>query len=109
VKGRDLMKGKISYFEESIGGELMKKRVIYTKIIPNQYIEFVPESRLIRIILRKMTFSIEPSDSYCKLTAKVLIEWVGPLVRKLNKEKFRAVRKHMREEGENLKKILEGR
>jgi len=107
LKGRGLKEGNISYFEETIGGELLKKRVLYTKIIPNRYIGFVPVSRLMRIILRKMTFTIGLQETHCKFKAQVQLKWVGPLARKLNKEKFRAVREHMREEGENLKMILE--
>jgi len=108
VKGRGLKEGNICYFEERIRGELLKKRMNYTKIIPDRYIEFVPTNRIMRFFLRRMTFRIEPANGYCDFTVQIVLKWVGPLARKLNKEKFNAVRKHMREEGGILKKILEG-
>jgi len=107
VKGRGLKEGNISYFEERIDGELFKKSVVYTNIIPNRYIEFVPANRIMRIFLHRMTFRIEPGEGYCTLTAQVVLKWVGPIARKLNENQFEQIRKHMKEEGENLKMILE--
>lgn len=107
-KGDGLKEGSISYFEEKIGDEHFKKKVIYTRVIPGRYIEFVPVNRLMRIFLRKMTFRIEPDGNQCIFTAQVILKWVGPIAKKLNETKFELIRRHMKEEGENLKKILEG-
>lgn len=103
-----LKEGNISYFEEKIGDERFKTKVIYTRVIPGRYIEFVPVNRLMRIFLRKMTFRIEPDSSQCIFTAKVILKWVGPIAKKLNEKKFELIRRHMKEEGENLKTMLEG-
>jgi len=39
-KGEGLAVGNEFYFEEEIGGQLLKKKTRFTEIIPNQYIEF---------------------------------------------------------------------
>jgi hypothetical protein len=109
AEGKGLKEGTICYFEETIAGEIKRQKVIYTKIIPNQQIEFTPVNRLNRIFLRKMTFEISDRGDHCELTARVVLKWVGPLAKKINEDTFDAMRKHMKEEGENLKRILEGK
>lgn len=42
TKGKCLKPGVEFYFEEYIGGKLMKKAVRFTKIEPYRYIEFEP-------------------------------------------------------------------
>ncbi len=107
-KRAGLKDGSISYFEEKIGDEHLKTKVIYTRVIPRRYIEFTPVNRFIRIFLRKMTFPIEPDGSHCIFTAQVILKWIGPIAKKMNEKKFELIRRHMKEEGENLKMILEG-
>jgi hypothetical protein len=42
----------------------------------------------------------------CNFVAKIHLR-VGPLAARLNAREFTAVRQHMRQEGENLKQLLE--
>ena len=105
-KGNNLKEGNVFYFEEEIGGELLKKEAIFTKVIPNEYIEFKMTNRLLRFLLPKMTFIFESNDSGCLFTQQVFIR-IGPIGRWLNKSKFAAVYKHQHEECENLKIHIE--
>jgi len=109
-EGRPWEIGSISYAEEYLHGELHKLRTVVTKIIPNRYIEYAPTSRLLRYYFPNGTFSIEPKGDTCMFTTTVSIK-VGWIVKTLFRDKLEhglsCVRKHMKEEGENLKMILE--
>jgi hypothetical protein len=79
-------------------------------VVPNREIEFMPLSRLLRIYFPKNTFTIEPKGDTCVFTATGCLR-VGRIVKILAKNKLEvglaSVKKHMKEEGENLKRILE--
>ncbi len=107
TKGKGLKPGVEFYFEEYIGGKLMKKTVRFTKIEPNRYIEFEPVWWLMRLFMPILSFEIKPRRNGCLFIAKIPIR-TGPLGAWLNRREFNAVQKHMAEEGENLKKIAEG-
>lgn len=94
------------YFEETIGGELLRKRVRFTRIEPGRVIEFAPVSFLFRLFLPRITFRIAQQDGQCTVMQEIRIR-IGPIGAALNKRQFEAVRRHMREEGENMKRILE--
>jgi uncharacterized protein YndB with AHSA1/START domain len=110
TKGSPWQEGSVVYSEEYIDGELQKLTFIVTKVVPNREIEYVPVSRFRRRYAPKYTFSVEPKDTNSVFTAAVHVR-VPLLPRLLAKKKVEgglsSVRKHMREEGENLKKILE--
>lgn len=101
-----LREGAEFYFEEWIGGELLKKRVRFTRIEPGHIIEFAPVSFFFRLFLPRMTFLIARNNGTCHLTQEIQVR-IGPIAAALNKRRFDAVRRHMREEGENMKRLLE--
>ena len=84
--------------------------LIVTKVVPNREIECAPVSRFHRGYASKYTFSVEPKDTSCVFTAAVHVR-IPLLPRLLAKQKVEgglsSVKKHTKEEGENLKKILE--
>jgi hypothetical protein len=41
-RGHGVSLGNVSSFEERIGGKLLKKRVVFTHVVPNSHIEFAP-------------------------------------------------------------------
>nr|MBA3900774.1 SRPBCC family protein [Bacteroidota bacterium] len=105
IKGKGLMEGNRFYFEEYIGGELIKNKCFYTKIFKAEYIEFAPVNWITRLAMPKLAFIFLPKGAGFIFTAQIFLR-IGPLGKKLNRNKFDAVRKHMKEEGENLKYIL---
>ncbi len=73
---------------------------------PDRYIEFKPTSLLIGLLMPHISFTIEPRPNGCELTQRIKVR-TGPIGARLNRREFDAVRTHMREEGRNLKRILE--
>lgn len=98
--------GNRFYFEERIHDQHHKRTMRYTKVVPNRLFEFVPENPLIRFFLRRVSFIIQPLGEQCRFTQEVQVR-IGPIGKRLNRQGFAAVEKHMREEGENLKTIVE--
>jgi hypothetical protein len=101
-----LRAGAEFYFEERIGGELLKKRVRFTRIEPGRVIEFAPVSFFFRLFLPRVTFRTTQQNGRCLVEQEIQIR-IGPLGATLNRRQFDAIRMHMHEEGENLKRILE--
>jgi hypothetical protein len=107
-------KGSIVHFFEWIGGFPLYLVALTTKVEKNHYIEYVPVFPLSLLKLGFGSFQIEKiSEKESKLTAYVeggyklpvigsALDW---LVRKMIS--FEAIRRHMKEEGENIKKYLE--
>ena len=110
IKGKPWEEGSVAYAEEYIHGKLHKVKFLIAKVIPNRKIEFRPLFWLWRIYFPKNTFIIEPKGETCVFTTTVSIR-VGWFVKTFAKNKLEfglsCVEKHMKEEGENLKKILE--
>jgi hypothetical protein len=108
IKGKPLEVGSSGYFEEHIHGKLHKTKVIYTKIILNEEIEFRISNPIWRIFYPKSMLVIEQKEGSCIFTAINYFR-LGLISSRSKRvlNQFEAVKKHMREEGENLKEILE--
>lgn len=105
-EGRGLKPGVVFYFEEYIGGKLMKKTVRFSKVERYRYIEFEPTWWLMRLIMPRISFEVQPRGESSLLIARIPIR-TGPIRAWLNRREFDAVRQHMKEEGRNLKDLLE--
>ncbi len=110
TKGSPWQEGSVAYAEEYFDGKLYKLKSLITKVVPNREIEYVPVSRFMRRYAPKNSFSIEPKNGSCVFTATIHIR-VPLLPRLLAKKRvargLASIRKHLKEEGENLKMILE--
>ena len=106
LDGGRLEAGSKAHFEERIGGELQEKTVRFTEVDPDRYIEFKPTSRLVAVLMPHISFTIDPTPDGCEFTQRIKVR-TGPIGAWLNRREFDAVREHMAEEGENLKRILE--
>ena len=105
-KGEGLQVGNVFYFEEKINGQLIKKQTRFRKIIPNEWIEFELTNWFFRMIVPRISFIIRDFGDYCEVTQEIPIR-TGPIGAYLNRKDFDAVRIHMKEEGENLKSLME--
>ncbi|MBX0298166.1 SRPBCC family protein [Haloarcula nitratireducens] len=101
-----LQQGAEAYFEERIAGKVQKKTVRFVAVTPDHYLEFKPTALLVGLLMPHISFTIDASPAGCELTQRIKVR-TGPIGARLNKSEFDAVRRHMREEGENLKSILE--
>ena len=106
IKGEPFTEGSIVYFEEYLHGALHKAKFICTKVVPNRLIEYRSPFPL-SIIFPGNQFIIEPADeenSFFKATVKIRM---GPLSGRMNRRQLDGVERHMQEEGQNLKAILD--
>ena len=110
LKGNPWEEGSVVYAEEYIHGKLHKLKFLVTKVARNREIQYVPLSRLLRKYFPMNAFTLEPKEEGCVFTATGTYR-VGWLARTLAGKKVErglsSVRKHLKEEGENLKRILE--
>ncbi len=98
--------GNRFYFEETIAGELQKKEVAFTEVEPNRLLAFAPTNRFFRLFLPRISFAMAETEDGTLFTAQIIVR-MGPLAQWMHRKELEAVKKHMREEGENLKTILE--
>jgi hypothetical protein len=106
VTGTDLMRGTVFCFEERIDGRPLRRTAVFTSVIENRYLEFAPTNRLLRLLLPKLIFRFVPVADGFRFEAEIQVR-TGPLGAWLNRREFDAIRRHMQEEGENLKRLLE--
>ena len=106
IKGEPFQAGSVAYFEEYLHGKMHKGKFICTKVIPNRLIEYRPLFPL-SVFFPGNRFVIEPTDEgSCIFTATGTVR-IGPLGKRLSRKQIEGVKRHMKEEGENLKAILE--
>lgn len=110
IKGEPLQKGSIFYIEEYLQGYLHKLKYRITKVIPDKQIIFTPLFP-VSIFATGNTFTINSiSENRCSFSAEGRIRfplWLFKKVHKSHEGKLLASEKHMREEGENIKKAVE--
>lgn len=105
IKGKNFEKGAVLYAEEYLDDKLEKLSFEITRCVQNELIEYkvlFPES----IICSGGSFSIKPSNGRSIFTATLSFRF-GGLLSKAAGKKVEAIRLHMKEEGENLKVLLE--
>jgi len=110
LKGNPWTEGSVLYAEEYIHGKLHKFKFEIVSIILNKRIEYTPTSRFVRKFFPKNEFIIEQKGEFCIFTATGTYR-VGKLGKiffnKAIENGLSSVKRHMREEGENLKIMLE--
>jgi uncharacterized protein YndB with AHSA1/START domain len=110
LEGQPWKVGSIVFAEEYIHGKLHKLKFVVTKVVPNSEIEYMPVSRFLRRFFPKNIFTIEQKEKVSIFTATGMyrIGWLAKTFAKKRIERgLSSVMRHMREEGENLKSILE--
>lgn len=107
IKGDHIEVNAIVYTEEYLGTHLEKLKFRITRMIPNRLIKFkvlFPES----LICTSGSFEIKPQNGTSVFIATLSFR-MGTLLAKIFPARMKALRKHMAEEGLNLKGILEGK
>jgi len=108
VKGEPFQQGSEVYFEEYLHGELHKATFVCTRAVPGRLIEYRPKFPW-SLFNPRNSFEMEPAGKNgCRFTATIRLR-VGPLFKKLGKKRMETVRRHMKEEGENIKNTLENK
>lgn len=109
VKGKPHEVGSIAYFEQRLEGRLVKVKTKTTEIVKYEYSENKPLFPF-SIFHPKGEHIITRNEGKCIFTAINYFR-VPRLFKKtfLKRAKFEALKKHMKDEGEVLKKIIENR
>ena len=112
LKGKPWEVGSVVCAKEYIHGVKHTFKFVTTKMIPNRRIEYMPAFWFYRIFFPKNAFMIEPTSTGCVFTAEGVyrVGRIGKLLAKNRIEKgIASMKQHLREEGENLKRIVESR
>ena len=106
VKGRPMGEGSRIYAEETVGGRLLKLKLTCVDVVPNRQFALVfsfPAS-----LFAKYEYKIEPGGQKTAFTASTHLK--SPCcAQKRMQSAVEIGKKHVREEGENLRRILESR
>lgn len=107
VTGDEIAEGAVVFFEEYVGDRRVEVEMRYTEVVPNERIEYEPRGRLVRAYYPKGTFEFERIDGGTRFTATNVFR-IGPLDVVPRVERIVSdTERHMREEGRNLKRLVE--
>lgn len=110
VKGKPWEVGSIVKAKEYIHGVVHTLKFVVTEMIPDRLIEYTPTFWLYRIFIPKNSFIIEQKPGGCifKAVGCYRVGRIGKLFAKRRiDEGMASIKKHLREEGEFLKKSVE--
>lgn len=107
LKGRPHEEGSIAYFEEILDGKLCKIKAITIKVVKYRLVE-TRSPFPVSMIHTKGTYIFEPKGNSSVFTAINHFR-IPSLFNKRLLSLVAATEKHMKEEGENLKKIIESK
>ncbi len=108
TRGKPFAVGSIVCFEENLHGKLHKARFLCTRVLPDEMIEYRPLFPW-SLYMPRCTFEIKPTRNDSSIFTATIELRMGPLFKKSGQKKIMAIRKHMKEEGDNLKKLMEQR
>jgi uncharacterized protein YndB with AHSA1/START domain len=108
VKGNLLEEGAIAYSEQYMHGSLHKLKARFAKVIPNRRVEFLWVNPLLRFFAPRNAWILEPLNGGCRFTAEsdIRLGWISSRMNRV-KRRLDGGRKHLAEEGENLKHLVE--
>jgi hypothetical protein len=104
TRGRPMEEGSIIYAEETVGGKLIKGKATCVDVVPNRKFGLRPPFP--KSLFLKYEYLIEPRGANTSFTAYTYLKYPG-FARKRIQSAIEVGSKHIREEGENLKMILE--
>ena len=110
LSGEPWSEGSVLRAEEYLHGKPHKFTFVVTKVEANKRIQYEPVSRFMKHFMPRNQFLFEPKGDACLFTATGVfrIGWIGKkLFKKAIEQGLASVRKHMKEEGVNLKLALE--
>lgn len=110
IKGNAIQEGAVAYSEQRVHGRLHRMSVKFTKVVRNRFVEFKWVNPLARLLAPRNVWIFEPIDSGCRFLAEsdLHLGWIFSRLRHVQ-DMLEAGRIHLREEGENLKRLVEGR
>jgi len=110
LKGEPWTVGSVAFAEKMLHGKKHKFEFIITEMVPNKHLEYSPTSKLVKKFFPKKEFIIAKNDNDCKFitSATFRIGWIGnTFLKKSIDDGLSDFKLYLKEEGQNLKKILE--
>ena len=110
IKGEPVREGSVFYAEEYLDGNLHKLKYRITKMVPNKLIACAPLFPLSIIATGNSFRTVSKGENRCVFSSEGHIRfplWLFNKVHKSHEGKLVASEKHMKEEGENIKKAVE--
>ena len=107
LRGEPFQEGSIVYCEEYIHGNKDRLKFICTRVVPNRLIEYKPLFPW-SLFMLSSSFAIESKGKDDSIFTATINFRSFPLIERILKNQLEGTRLHMKEEGENLKRILEG-
>ncbi len=104
TKGRPLEEGSTLYAEEVLNGKLYKFKMTCAEVVPNR--KFAFKFHFPKSLFVKYEYRIEPKGVNSVFTAYAHLR-IPVFARNIIQPYIEVGKKHVKEEGENLKKILE--
>lgn len=112
LKGEPWKEGSIAHAEKYLHGKPHRFRFVISIVVPYRQIEYRPTSWATRMVFPKKEFIIEQTPEGCRFisSATFRIGWIGRKLFQRNiDDGLSHFRAYLREEGRNLKRILESR
>ena len=110
IKGEPVREGSILYAEEYLDGNLHKLKFRITRVVPNNLIAYAPLFPLSIIATGNSFSAVSKGENRCVFSSEGHIRfplWLFKKIHKCHEGKLVASEKHMKEEGENIKKAVE--
>ncbi|MBN1847953.1 MAG: hypothetical protein JW932_05150 [Deltaproteobacteria bacterium] len=110
LKGKPWAVGSVAYAEKYLHGKPHKFTFVMSTILPNRHIEYMPTSKSMKMFFPKKEFIIEEKNDACLFisSATFRMGWIGKIFfKKSIDDGLSHFRMYLREEGRNLKNILE--
>jgi len=107
IKGNKVEVGAIAHGKQYVHGKLHPLTVEFTELIPSELIVFKPLPKLWRIFCPKFTWEFKSTANGSMFTARVFLRMGLSRYLRITKQRLALVRKHLEEEGENLKRLIE--
>lgn len=109
VKGNRFEPNAVAYTEQNMHGARHKMKVTCTEVIPHRKIGFAWGNPLLRFFVPRNEWTLEPCNGGCRFSAEhdIRLGWISSRMKK-TKRMLDQTRQHLKKEGENLKRLVEG-
>jgi uncharacterized protein YndB with AHSA1/START domain len=108
IKGDGLAEGSVAYSEQRMRGKVHGLPARFTKVVPAKRVEFELTNPIARFFAPRYLWLFEATEGGCRFVAEGDVR-LGRISSRLRhvQEALAAGRKHLAEEGENLKRLVE--
>jgi len=108
TRGDGLVEGAVAYSEQRIHGKVHGMPVRFTKVVPAKRVEFELTNPIARFFAPRYLWLFEETEGGCRFVAEGDVR-LGGIVSRLRhvQQALAAGRRHLAEEGENLKRLVE--